>query len=100
MGCHALLQGIFPPQGLNPGLVGSSQSHLVRGYTAQGPLHYCLVSVGQVWPCFAEVGTCPTGREKLVEGEESTVSSPSAASQRPRGFDGFIWTQRKCFCLW
>ena len=23
-----------------------------------------------------------------------------SSSKIPRGFDGFIWTQRKCFCLW
>ena len=47
VGCRALLQGIFPTQGSNPGLPNSRQIlyHLLNSY-------YLLMIMGTTWPLF------------------------------------------------
>ena len=42
MGCHALLQGIFPSQGLNPGLPQCRRSLLYCLSQQEGHLAWCL----------------------------------------------------------
>ena len=67
MGCHALLQGIFPTQGSNPGLPHCRQilyhlSHQGSPYLEQASSILALLlthcgTLGSSLPCLASVGS-------------------------------------------
>ena len=50
VGCHFLLQGIFPTQGLNPGLLHCRQTLYPLSY--QGSLMPKFFKVFKTWACF------------------------------------------------
>jgi len=60
MGCHALLQGIFPTQGLNPGLLHDRQ------------IPYCLKHQGS--PRILDWVAYPFSRESSRPGNQTGVS--------------------------
>ena len=67
--CHALLQGIFPTQGLNPGL---SRCRPILNYLSyQGSPRFCMLLL--LLSCFSHVRLCATPE--------------TAAHQAPRTWD-------------
>ena len=77
MGCHFLLQGIFPTQGLNPGLLHCRQILYQRSYEG---------SPYSLWMVFEYVSKAPLQLEKYV-GFLLSVSSvaQSCLTLRPHG---------------
>ena len=49
VGCHALLQGMFPNQGLNPGLLHCRQILYQLSYHGNPPITLIRVNISKVW---------------------------------------------------
>ena len=101
MGCHFLLQGIFPTQGLNPGLLHCRQtlyclSHLrVRGFQIQIPMGKADSRSEQSSPRMIQLGTVGPGgnwkASQLVPCNNAYVGIEIASFFKQCQKSGFLW---------
>ena len=101
MDCHFLLQGIFPTQGLNPGLLHCRQtlyclSHLrVRGFQIQIPMGKADSRSEQSSPRMIQLGTVGPGgnwkASQLVPCNNAYVGIEIASFFKQCQRSGFLW---------
>ena len=77
MGCHALLQGIFPAQGSNPGLLQYKQVLYHLSHPGSPPIDYSItvLEMLHLLPIVNTVEEDYTVRERATAGELSKIAA-------------------------
>ena len=95
VGCHALLQGIFPTQGSNPALMSPA---LARRFFTTSTVWEALLPSNWIliWVRQMVVSTFPSPSHRLLLELKHSDIGPFSVSLRPLVAPSFLWSWGNC----